>query len=105
MPFSVLLDLGATHSFISTQAALLLNLEDNKEEVYYEIGLPNGHAIKCSTLYRDVPIMIEKKRFLGELIQFDLSEFDVILRMDWLTVYRASINCRALKVILRNSKG
>jgi len=32
-------------------------------------------------LYRDVPIMIGEKRFPENLIQFDLSEFDVILGM------------------------
>jgi len=78
-PFSVLFNSGATHSFISTRAALLLNLEDNKEEVEYKIGLLNGHVLKCSTLYKDVPIMIGGHRFPGDLIQFDLSEFDVAL--------------------------
>jgi len=81
-PFSVLFDLGARHSFISTRAALLLNLDGNKQEANYRISLPNGHVTKCSTLYRDVPIMIKAKRFPGDLIQFDLSEFDVILGMN-----------------------
>jgi len=32
---------------------------------------------KCS-LYKNVPIIIEGKVFLGDLIDFDLSMFDVI---------------------------
>ena len=68
IPLSVLFDSGATHSFISTRAALLLNLEGTKEEVNYQIGLPNGKVIKCSILYKDVPIMIGEKRFLGCLL-------------------------------------
>ena len=70
-PFSILFDSGATHSFISTRATLLLNLEGNKEEVDYRIGLPNRPVSKCSTLYRDVPIMIREEIFPGDLIQFD----------------------------------
>ena len=98
--FSVLFDSGATHSFISTQATLLLNLEDNKEEVDYKISLPYGHVTKCSTLYRDVPIMTGKKRFPGDVI-----EFDVILGMNCLTAHGTHIDCKALKVILKDLRG
>ena len=104
-PFSVLFDSGATHSFISARAALLLNLEGTKEEVNYQIGLPNGQFIKCSILYKNVPIKIGEKRFLGDLIQFNLSEFDIILGMNWLTTHEAHIDCKALKVIMKDSKG
>ena len=41
MPFCVLFDLGATHSFISTQSAIQLNLEHVKVETHYRIKLPN----------------------------------------------------------------
>ena len=49
--------------------------------------------------------MIGEKRFLGDLIQFNLSEFDIILGMNWLTTHEAHIDCKALKVILKDSKG
>jgi len=104
-PFSVLFDSGATYSFISTRAALLLSLEGTKEEVDYQIGLPNNQVIKCLILYKDVPIMIGEGRFLGDLIQFNLSEFDIILGMNWLTTHGRHIDCKALKVILKDSKG
>jgi len=104
-PLSVLFDSRATHSFISTRATLLLNLEGTKEEVNYQIGLPNGQVIKCSILCKDVPIMIEERRFLGDLIQFNLSEFDIILGMNWFPTHGAHIDYKALKVILKDSKG
>ena len=97
--------MGATHSFISIRAALLLNLDDNKEEIDYKIGLPNGHVTRCSILYKGIPIMIGGTKSLGDLIQFDLLEFNVILGMDWLTTHGARIDCRALKVILKDSRG
>ena len=49
--------------------------------------------------------MIGKKRFLGDLIQFSLSKFDIILGMNQLTADGAHIDCKALKVILKDSKG
>ena len=84
---------------------MFLNLESNEEEIDYRICSPNGHITKCSTPYKDILIMIAKERFPGDLMQFDLSEFDVILGMNWLTTHGARIDCKALKVILRDSKG
>ena len=49
--------------------------------------------------------MIGDKRFLGDLIQFDLSELDVMLGINWLTTYGACNDCKALKLILRDSRG
>jgi len=43
--------------------------------------------------------------FLGDLTQFDLFEFDVILGMNWLITHGVSIGCEALGVLLKDSKG
>jgi len=32
-------------------------------------------------------------------------EFDIILGMDWLTVHGANIDCKDLKVTLKDAKG
>jgi len=40
-----------------------------------------------------------------DLIQFDLSNFDIILGINWLHTYGAKINCEDLKVILKDEKG
>jgi len=82
------------HCFLSTRTVLLLNLEGNQKEVDYRIGLTNRHVTKCSTLSRDVPIMSGEKRFLRDLIQLDLSKFDVILGMNWLTAHGPCIHCQ-----------
>jgi len=39
------------------------------------------------------------------LIQFDLSDFDIILEMNCLHTYGAKIDCEDLKVILKDEKG
>jgi len=49
--------------------------------------------------------MIGETKFPGDLIQFDLSEFDFILGKNWLTAHGARIDSRALKVILKDSRG
>jgi len=39
-----------------------------------------------------------------DLIQFDLSDFDIILGMNWLRTYEAQIDCEDLKVVLKDEK-
>lgn len=58
--------------------------------------------IECPVLYKHIPIVIAEHEFPGDLVQFDMSEFDIILGMDWLTVHGETIDCRDLKVTLKN---
>ncbi|XP_056694933.1 uncharacterized protein [Spinacia oleracea] len=69
------------------------------------IALPTGEIVKCRTLYRNCPIMLGEVEFLADLIAFDLSDFDVILGMNWLTKYEASINCLRQRVTLTTPSG
>jgi len=82
-----------------------LNLKDRRMETNYRIKLPNDCVIECSISYKLVPITISGTTFPVDLIQFDLSNFDIILRMNWLHTYGAKIDCEDLKVILKDKKG
>jgi len=84
---------------------LQLNLKQNKEWENYRISFPNGQVIECPVLYKHVPIVIAKHEFPRDLIQLDMSGFDIILGMDWLTIYEANIDCKDLKVIVKDPKG
>ena len=42
---------------------------------------------------------------MADLIQFDLSDFDLILGMDWLSVHQAKIDCGNQMVSLINWHG
>ena len=59
--------------------------------------------IECPILYKHVPI--GEHVCLGNLIQFDVLEFDAFLRMDWLTTHGTNINFENLKVTLKDPKG
>ena len=96
-PFCVLFDSGATHSFISTHAALQLTLKTHEERVNYRISLPNGQVIACPILYRRVPIVIADHELPGDFIQFNMSEFNIILGMDWLTAETLRSLCEVRK--------
>ena len=76
-----------------------------KVENNYRIKLPNDSIVNYPVFYKHVPISISGIIFLRDLIQFDLSDFDIILGMNWLCTYRAKIDCKELKVILNDEKG
>jgi len=104
MSFYDYFDSGSTHSFISTRTALQLNLEKDKVWVNYRISLLNRQVRECPILYKHVHIVIDEHEFPRNLIQFDMSKFGIILGMDWLTTYGASIDCKDLKVTLRDQE-
>jgi len=103
--FCILFDLTVTHSITSTWSALQLNLENVNVEANYRITLPNDSTIECPILYKHVPITIGRTIFLRDLIRFDLSNFDIILRINWLHTYGAKIDYKGLKVSLSDEKG
>ena len=82
-----------------------LNLEDRRTEINYRIKLPNDCVIECPISYKLVPITIGRTTFPADFIQFDLSDFDIILGMNWLHASGAKIDCKDLKVILKDEKG
>ena len=49
--------------------------------------------------------MIVEHEFPEDLIQFDMSKFDIILGMDWLTVFGENLGYRDLKVTIKNQEG
>ena len=103
-PFCILFESGATHSFIPTQSAIQLNLEDRRMETNYKNKLSNDCVIECSISYKLVAITIGRTTFPMDLIQLDLFDFDIILGMNWLHTYGAKIDCENLNVILKDEK-
>ena len=61
--------------------------------------------IECPLSYELFPITSGKTNFPVDSIQFDLFDFDIILGMNWLHTYGAQINCKDLKVILKDENG
>ncbi|KAJ8422142.1 hypothetical protein Cgig2_026685 [Carnegiea gigantea] len=54
----------------------------NRAIIDYQINLPNEQIVECSITYKDVPIALSSESLIRDLIQFDLSECDLILGMD-----------------------
>ncbi|XP_021737533.1 uncharacterized protein LOC110704055 [Chenopodium quinoa] len=90
---------GATFSFVSK--GIVSKLKDclkTVEVVDLPITIPTGGVGKYTKTFRNVPLEIEGKIFPSDLIEFGLSDFDLILGMGWLSKYNAEISCRSQKV-------
>ncbi|XP_074592496.1 uncharacterized protein LOC141848370 [Curcuma longa] len=67
--------------------------------------LPSGENMASTHRLRAVPVSIADRELYGDLILLDMTGYDVILGMDFLTRYGASIECRKQKVIFQPETG
>jgi len=81
-----------------------VNLENKNAEINYGLKLSNDSRIECSTSHKFVSIIIGEIVSPEVLIQFDSSDFDIILEMIWLCTYGVKIGCDDSKVISREEQ-
>ena len=94
IPTKVLIDSGATKSFISQEFAHRLNCETQPLVEALTIEIANQDRVTVSQICPHCEIDILGRYFYADLIPFKLGEFEVILGMDWLTNYNAQIDCK-----------
>ena len=94
----VLFDSGASHSFISASVVIELGLEvETLEEPFY-VSSPLRIRAIIRMICRGCELEISGTLLTVDLRIMDMSEFDVILGMDWLTAYRVVIDCESRRV-------
>ena len=91
----VLFDSGASHSFIAASIVIELGLEvEALEEPLYVRSPLRIIGMIC----RGYELEISGTILIVDLRIMEMSEFDVILGMDWLTAYRVVIDCEHMRV-------
>ena len=89
----VLIDMRESHSFISSSFVLALGLEIEVLDSVLLLDTPVGGRTILRQVCRSCEVKITDRRFVFNFIVLDMTSFDVILDMDWLTSYRAMIDC------------
>ena len=96
---------GASHSFIATSVVIELGLEvETLEEPLYvssPLGIRARIGMKCSGCELEISGIL----LTMNLRIMDMSEFDVILGMDWLIAYRVVIDCERRRVTAYTQDG
>ena len=102
---SVLFDSGALHLVITASVVIELGLEvETLEEPLY-VSSPLGIRARIGMICRDCELEISGTLLTVDLRIMDMSEFDVILGMDWLTAYRIVIDCERRMVTAYTQDG
>ena len=101
----VLFDSGASHSFIAALVVIELGLEvETLEEPLY-VSSPLGIRARIERICRGCELEILGTLLTVDLRIMDMSEFDVILGMDWLTAYRVVIDYERRRVTAYTQDG
>ena len=75
-----------------------LGLEVNTLEEPLHVSSPLGTRVWVDLICRDCELEISGVLLNVDLRVMDMLEFDVILRMDWLTTHRVVIDCDRKRV-------
>ena len=94
----MLFDYGASHSFIAASVVIELGLEVEALEEPLYVSSPLGIRARIRMICRGCELEISGTLLTVDLRIMDMSEFEVILRMDWLTTYKVVIDCERRRV-------
>ena len=81
---------------VSLLLELGLEVETLEEPMY--VSSPLGIRVRIGMICRGCELEISRTLLTVDLRIMDMSEFDVILGMDWLTSYRVVIDCECRRV-------
>ena len=94
----MLFDSGASHSLIAASCVKDLSLEIETLEEPLQGNSSLGTRVSVDQICWDCELEISGILLTVDLRVMDMSEYDVILEMDWLTVHRIVIDCDRRRV-------
>ena len=94
----ILFDSGALHSFVAASSVDVLGLEVETLEESLHVSSPLGTRVRIDRICRDCELEISGILLTVDLRVMDISDFDVILGMDWLTAHRVVIDCDSRRI-------
>ena len=101
----VLFDSSAFHSFIDALCVKELDLEVKTLEKLLHVSSPLRTRMRVDHICRDYELEFSRILLTVDLRVMDMSEFDVIIGMDWLTAHRVVIDCDRMRVTAYTQDG
>ena len=101
----MLFDYGASHSFIAASVVIELGLEVEALEEPLYVSSPLGIRARIGMICHGCELEISGTLLTADSRIMDMSEFDVILGLDWLTAYIVVIYCERKRVTVSMQDG
>ena len=95
----ILFDSGASHSFVSSSFVKAHNIKMDVGTHEWHVRIPTGETQISRAICRRCPLALNNLKMPADLVIMEMSDFDIILGMDWLSEHHAFIDCREKKVI------
>ena len=94
----MLIDSSASHSFIAASCVRVLGLEIETLDEPLHVSSPLGTKERIGRICQGFELEISGILLTVDLRVMDMSEFEVILGMDWLTTHRVVIDYDRMRV-------
>eukprot|EP00253_Pinus_taeda_P021555 PITA_21555 len=105
IPLSVLIDPGATDSFISPSTILRCGLTAHEQSNFRMVEMASGSQQSVGSIVRDCSVNIGGYDTKLNLYSTTLETYDLIVGMDWLESHKAILDCYNETVLIRNYQG
>ena len=105
IPLSVLIDVGATNSFISPSTFLRCRLIAHEHSNFRMVEMASGSQQSVGSLVRDFIVNLGGFDTKMNVYIMTLGTYDLILRMDWLESHQAVADCYNKTNLFKNYQG
>jgi hypothetical protein len=93
-PFIILIDSGASHSYVDPRVVEILHLSRSKHEKSWLVPLATGTKRKVVELVKSCPMDMKGLSTKAELNILLVGSYDCLIGMDWLDQHHALLDCR-----------
>jgi hypothetical protein len=83
-PIAILIDSGASHSYINPNLVEIFHLQRRKHEKYWLVQLAMGAKRRITELVKDCPMDMNGLNTKVDLNIISLGSYDCLIGMDWL---------------------
>jgi predicted aspartyl protease len=91
--FIILIDSGASHSYVDPRVVESFHLSRSKHERSWLVQLATGTKRKVNELVKSCSIDMNGLSMKDELNVLDLGSYDYLIGMDWLDQHHALLDC------------
>nr|GFA74986.1 retrotransposable element Tf2 [Tanacetum cinerariifolium] len=95
----VLFDTGSTHFVVSIAFSKHLKVPPIPLDNALSLSTPMLNSVIISHEFSNCPLRVGDDIRFANLLPLEMSDFDIILGMDWLTEHRATIDCHSKCII------